>query len=66
MTREEAVAEIERYAEEAEGGNYHDFSRALSDFAGAVQVGLGGNHLFFIKSYDDFFHNNFATIDIED
>lgn len=54
MIRTEAVKDIERWADEAENGNYHDLSVVLRLFAEVIRDRCGPESLTFVKSTDEF------------
>jgi hypothetical protein len=67
MLRSEAVAQIEEWADEAENGNYHDFSAVLRVLAESVKECYGLEVMTVIKSYDAYPpRNNIVELVIED
>lgn len=52
MTRNEAVAQIREWAEEAENGNYHDMSAVLHAYGNIIELRTGTETLDCIAGYD--------------
>jgi hypothetical protein len=67
MLRRQAVEQIRRWAEDAEGGNYHAFAECLYVLSEAVKERYGPEVLTVIKSLDEFpARKNLLEMVIED
>lgn len=67
MLRNEAVRQIKYWADEAEDGNYHQFSAVLREYARVIKNKNGNEILIVCKSIDEFpIRKNIVELIIED
>jgi hypothetical protein len=66
MTRDDIVSRVEKYAEEAENGNYHDLCAVLYELANIIKEDKHKARYIIIKSVDETpLENNIVVLEVQ-